>query len=143
MVSGQTNKARVVWSGEELNFTGHLGSGYHFELGGGENKVGGSPMEFLLAGAAGCTAVDVVMILQKQRQHVSGVEVAMTGKRAETMPKVYTEIDLVYLVRGDQVDPKAVERAISLSKEKYCSATAMLQRGGVKINTSYHIEQDD
>lgn len=142
-MSNQTNSARVVWKGEGLNFKGLLASGYEFELGGGENKVGGSPMEFLLAGAAGCTAVDVVMILQKQRQQISGIEVEIVGTRAETMPKVYTEIDLVYIVRGDHVNPKTVERAIALSEEKYCSATAMLRQGGVKINASYRIEQDN
>jgi len=138
----QTNSARIVWKGEDLNFEGHLESGYTFDMGGGDNKVGGSPMEFLLAGAAGCTAVDIVLILQKQRQRVSGVEVEVQGLRAESQPKVYTEINLLYIVRGDQVQPKAVERAISLSKEKYCSATAMLQRGGVRINCTYRLEQE-
>lgn len=140
-MSVQTNNARLVWKGENLNFEGYLGSGYEFDLGGGDDKVGGSPMEFLLAGMAGCTAVDVVLILQKQRQPVSGVEIEISGVRAETMPKVYTEIDLLYIVSGDQVDPQAVERAISLSEEKYCSASIMFRRGGVKINSSYRIEQ--
>ncbi len=141
-MSVQTNNARIVWKGENLNFEGQLGSGYEFDLGGGDDKVGGSPMEFLLAGMAGCTAVDVVLILQKQRQPVSGVEVEICGVRAETMPKVYTEIDLLYIVRGNQVDPQAVERAISLSEEKYCSASIMFRRGGVKITSSYRIEQE-
>ena len=136
------NSARIVWKGKGLNFTGHLGSGYTFDMGGGDNKVGGSPMEFLIAGMAGCTAVDVVLILQKQRQPISGVEVEVSGVRAETQPKVYTEIDLVYVVCGDHVDPQTVERAISLSEEKYCSASIMFRRGGVKITSSYRIEQE-
>ena len=105
-MSTHTNSAHIVWKGEDLNFEGHLGSGYTFDMGGGDNKVGGSPMEFLLAGVAGCTAVDIVLILQKQRQPVSGVEVEVHGVRAETKPKVYTEIDLLYIVRGNQVDPQ-------------------------------------
>ena len=141
-MSVQINNARIVWKGEALNFKGYLGSGYTFDLGGGDEKVGGSPMEFLIAGVAGCTAVDVVLILKKQRQSVTGVEVEVRGMRAETEPKVYTDLDLFYIVRGDNVDPQAVERAISLSEEKYCSASIMFRRSGVKINSSYRIDQD-
>jgi putative redox protein len=141
-MSVQKNSAHIVWKGEDLNFKGHLGSGYDFDMSGGEDKVGGGPMEFLLAGMAGCTAVDIVLILKKQRQQVSGVEIEISGARAETNPKVYTDIDLLYIVRGDNVDPQAVKRAISLSEEKYCSASVMFRRGGVKINSSYRIEQE-
>ena len=71
----QQNSGKTVWKGEGLNFQGSVGSGYEFDVGGGSDKIGGSPMEYLLVGVAGCTAVDVVSMLQKQRQNVTGVEV--------------------------------------------------------------------
>lgn len=141
-LSRQVNNAKVVWKGQGLNFQGHLGSGYSFDMGSGDDKVGGTPMEFLIAGLAGCTAVDVVLILQRQRQSISGVEVEISGTRAETEPKVYTDIDLLYIVRGQNISQKSVERAISLSEEKYCSASILFRRGGVKITSSYRIDQE-
>ena len=137
------NSARVIWEGEDLNFTGTFGSGFDFNMGGGPNKKAGSPMEFLIAGVAGCTAVDVVLILQKQRQKVSGVEVEATGARAPEPPQVYTEIELVYVVQGEGIDPAAVERAISLSEEKYCSASATFVQAGVTMRSTYRIEADE
>jgi putative redox protein len=134
------NSARVIWEGEDLNFTGTFGSGFDFNMGGGPNKKAGSPMEFLIAGVAGCTAVDVVLILQKQRQKVSGVEVEAIGARAPEPPQVYTEIELVYVVRGEDIDPGAVKRAISLSEEKYCSASNTFVQAGVTIRSTYRIE---
>ena len=141
-MSKQVNSAKIVWKGQGFNFEGHLGSGYQFDCGSGEDKVGGTPMEFLLAGVAGCTAVDIVNILQKKRQQISGVEVQVSGVRAETHPKVYTDVDLTYIIQGQDIDPSAVQRAIDLSEDKYCSASAMFRQGGVKINTSYRIEQE-
>lgn len=138
----QKNSAHITWKGEGLNFESQLGSGYQFEFGSGDDKIGGSPMEFLIAGMAGCAAVDVVLILQKQRQNISGVEVEVAGIRAETHPKVYTDVELIYIIRGKDVKPKAVEKAIRLSEEKYCSASALFRRGGVKLNSSYRIEQE-
>jgi putative redox protein len=128
------NSARVTWKGKDLEFAGTFGSGFDFDMGGGPNKKAGSPMEFLLAGVVGCTAVDVVLILQKQRQKVSGVEVEATGARAADPPQVYTEIELVYVVRGEDIDPAAVERAISLSEEKYCSASNTFVQRGYALN---------
>jgi putative redox protein len=139
----QKNSARVMWKGENLDFSGTFGSGFDFDMGGGPNKKAGSPMEFLLAGVAGCTAVDVVLILQKQRQKVSGVEVEATGARAPEPPQVYTEIELVYVVRGEDIDPAAVERVIALSEEKYCSASATFVQAGVAMRSTYRIESSD
>lgn len=139
-MSGPTNSARVAWKGESLDFAGTFGSGFDFEMGGGPDKKAGSPMEFLLAGVAGCTAVDVVMILQKQRQKVTGVDVEASGLRAEDYPMIYTEVELVYIIRGEDIDPQAVEKAIALSEEKYCSASAMFKQAGAKMNTSFRIE---
>ena len=138
----QKNSARVMWKGEELEFAGTFGSGFDFNMSGGPNKKAGSPMEFLLAGVAGCTAVDVVLILQKQRQKVSGVEVEANGVRAAEPPKVYTDVELVYVVRGEDIDPVAVERAISLSEEKYCSASSTFIQAGVTMHSTYRIESD-
>ncbi len=140
MMSVPKNSARVLWKGENLDFTGTFGSGFDFDLSGGPDKKGGSPMEFLLAGVAGCTAVDVVMILQKQRQKVSGVEVEISGARATDYPMVYTDVDLLYIIQGQDIDPKAVQKAIELSEEKYCSASAIFVRAGVKMRSSYRIE---
>ena len=135
------NSAKTIWKGEGLNFIGLTGSGYEFDVGGGVDKVGGSPMEYLLVGVAGCTAVDVVGMLKKQRQDVVGLEVEAVGTRADDHPKVYTEVTVTYLVRGRNIDPRAVERAINLSEEKYCSASAMFSRAGARIETKFKIEE--
>ena len=137
----QQYSAKTVWKGEGLNFKGIAGSGYQFDVGGGSDKIGGSPMEFLLVGVAGCTAVDVVGMLRQQRQDIAGVEVEAIGTRADEHPMVYTDVTLIYTIRGKNVDPKAVERAIRLSEEKYCSASAMFSRSGAQIDTIFKIEE--
>lgn len=137
----QQNSAKTVWKGEGLNFEGSVGSGYEFDVGGGSDKVGGSPMEYLLVGVAGCTAVDVVSMLKKQRQDVLGLEVEAVGTRADDHPKVYTAVTVTYIVRGRNIDPRAVERAINLSEEKYCSASAMFTRAGARVETKFKIEE--
>jgi putative redox protein len=98
-------------------------------------------MELLLIGMAGCTAYDVVSILEKKRQAVTGLEVSAQAERAEETPRVYTRIEIEYVVRGRAIKPKAVEDAIQLSEEKYCSASIMLGKTA-KISTSYRIEDD-
>ncbi|MCP5100283.1 MAG: OsmC family protein [Chloroflexi bacterium] len=133
--------ARVVWSGDKLNFDATLGSGYQLKLGSNPDETSGSPMELLLAGVAGCTAVDVVSMLRKMRQNIEGVEVEIKGARADDYPKVYTDAELVYIVRGSSIDADAVERAINLSKEKYCSASIMFKNAGVNFSSSYRIEE--
>ena len=135
------NSAKTVWKGDGMNFTGSVGSGYEFDVGGGSNKIGGSPMEYLLIGLAGCTAVDVVSILQKKRQDIVGVEVEAIGTRADDYPMVYTTVTLNYLVQGRNVDPRAVARAIQLSEEKYCSASAMFSRSGAEITINFAVEE--
>ncbi|MFL7838589.1 MAG: OsmC family protein [Candidatus Promineifilaceae bacterium] len=137
------NSAKVVWKGEGINFTGKVGSGYEFDVGGGSNKIGGSPMEYLLIGLVGCTAVDVVSMLEKQRQNVLGLEVAAVGLRADDYPMVYTDVTVNYLVLGKDIDPRAVERAIELSEEKYCSASAMFKRSGANIIITFEIIEVD
>ena len=135
------NSAKTIWKGEALNFTGITGSGYEFDVGGGPGKVGGSPMEYLLIGLVGCTAVDVVSMLKKQRQDIAGVEVEAVGARADTYPMVYTHVMVTYRIRGKDVDRRAVERAIQLSEEKYCSASAMFRRSGAELEISFEVEE--
>jgi putative redox protein len=123
-------KAKTVWKGK-MAFEGSAASGFTLPLdsnpeAGGENS-GFRPMELLLVGLAGCTAMDVISILQKKRQDVTAFEVrVLEAERAADHPRVYTKITLEYVVTGRGIDRVAVERAVTLSEEKYCSAQAML-----------------
>lgn len=138
-----TNKATISWKGKRLHFSGRLGSAYQFDLSGQANaENGGSSMEFLLAGVAGCTAMDVVHVLRKMRQPFTGFAVEIEGDRAADHPKVYTDVRITYVVQGEGVDPAAVEKAISLSQETYCSASVMFRRAGARITTDYRIEAE-
>ena len=91
--------AKVVWSGTDLQFRGSLGSGYEFDLNSNASQAGGSPMEFLLAGVAGCTAMDVISILQKMRQKVHDFSFEISGIRADEYYKIYTEVWITIFVR--------------------------------------------
>jgi putative redox protein len=122
-------KARVKLV-DGMMFVGESGSGHAVVMDGapeyGGRNLGIRPMEMLLIGLGGCTAFDVVQILRKGREQVSDCEVEVTAVRAETDPKVFTSIHLEYRVAGRDLAPAKVERAIQLSKEKYCSASIML-----------------
>lgn len=119
-------EARVVWK-EGLQFEAYAPTGHVLTLDSPQGKnAGPSPMGLILLALAGCTAMDVISILQKQRQPVSGLEVVVRAERAAEHPKVYTGYEVVYIVRGRSVDRGAVERAVALSEEKYCSVGAML-----------------
>lgn len=107
---------------------------------GGGRNLAPRPMETLLAGAGGCTAYDVVLILQRGRHAVSGCSVRLSAQRAETDPKVFTQLNLHFVVTGRGVPATAVERAVALSHEKYCSATAMLGRTAT-ITTSFEVRE--
>jgi putative redox protein len=102
---------------------------------------GPSPMQLFLMGLAGCTAMDVVSILEKKRQEVTGFEVNVVGNRALEHPRYYTDIVLEFVVRGRNISPQAVERAIELSETKYCSASANLKPTS-RITTRYRIEEE-
>ncbi len=113
-----------------MRFEVEAGSGHHVTLdaaehGGGHNE-GFRPMELLLVGLAGCTGMDVISILRKKRQEVTGYEVHVTGVRAEDHPMVFVEITVEHVVTGHHLQPGAVARAIELSEERYCGAGAML-----------------
>jgi putative redox protein len=101
-------------------------------------SAGPTPMELVLISLAGCSAMDVITILRKQRQPVAGLEVQVRGERSDDRPRVFTTIELRYLVRGAGVDPVAVRRAIELSQERYCPVWAMLGRH-VQIIPSFQI----
>jgi putative redox protein len=131
--------ATVTWQGEGLAFTAEVGSGYTFVMDSKAGEHAGSPMELLLAGVAGCTAMDVVSILQKMRQPLTGVQVTISGTRAADHPRVYTQATIHYTISGQDVDPDAVSRAIKLSKENYCSASIIFARAGVDIETDFTI----
>jgi putative redox protein len=126
--------ATVVWSkGLSFKGTGHA-SGFSLPLGSGENAEGAPdgfrPTELVLVGLAGCTAMDVISILQKKRQQVSGFEVKAHGERETEDPKRFTSFLVEYIVRGKGIDPAAVERAVFLSETKYCSVMATLRAAG-------------
>jgi putative redox protein len=105
--------------------TGHIAAMDGAPEGGGHN-LAPRPMELLLAGTGGCTAYDVVLILKRGRHAITGCSVKLQAERAEVDPKVFTKIHFVFTVTGDNLPRAAVERAIALSHEKYCSASAML-----------------
>ncbi len=122
-------KTRIKWI-EGVSFVAETGSGHSLVIDGapeaGGRNAGARPMEVVLAGTAACSAFDVVWILRKARQPVTDCIVEAEADRAPTEPKVFTRIRLRYRVAGRGLDPRQVERAVRLSKEKYCSATLML-----------------
>ncbi|RME66611.1 MAG: OsmC family protein [Alphaproteobacteria bacterium] len=117
-------QARVTWD-KGLAFVGETGSGHRLAID-GARQAGASPMELMLLGLGGCSSVDVVMILGRMRQPVTGCVCAIDAERAAEDPKVFTRIHLHYRVAGAGLDPAKVARAIALSAQKYCSASIML-----------------
>ncbi|MFV1973895.1 MAG: OsmC family protein [Thiohalobacterales bacterium] len=122
-------KARIKWL-EGAAFVGESGSGHSVVMDGprdsGGRDTGIRPMEMLLIGMGGCTAFDVMLILGKARQSVTDCVVEIDAERADTVPKVFTRIHVHFIVSGDGLSAKQVERAVRLSAEKYCSASIML-----------------
>jgi len=127
-----------------LSFNGSAPSGFSVELDAevevGGNQGGFSPLELLALGLGGCTGMDVISILQKKRQAVTAFEVRVNTQRATEHPKVWNQVLVEYIVAGKNIDPKAVERAIQLSAEKYCPAQNMLNKA-VRIDTRYEIRE--
>ena len=128
-----------------MRFEGSASSGHVLTMdaddaAGGENK-GFRPMELLLVGFGGCSGMDVISILRKKRQNVIGLEMNVKGVKAESYPHVYTEVHIEYVVKGKNIEGEAVERAINLSLDKYCSVGATLGKTG-KITHSYRIVED-
>jgi putative redox protein len=127
---------QVKWSHDRL-FEG-IGSNGATALMSPTDGPGVSPMQMLLLGMGGCTAYDVVDILEKQRQPLAGLELEITGARGEEQPKPWTQIHVLYRFRGDGLDAAKVERAIALSVEKYCGALATLA-GVAQVTHAYEI----
>ncbi|MBN8478908.1 MAG: OsmC family protein, partial [Burkholderiales bacterium] len=124
-------KARIKWN-EGVSFVAETGSGHALIIDGaprnGGRDLGARPMELVLAGAAACSAFDVVHILRKARQPIADCAVEASAERAEQPPQVFTRIRLEFVVAGRGLDRAQVERAVALSRDKYCSATAMLAK---------------
>ena len=130
-------QATVKWSGQ-MQFAG-TGNGGHSVLMDGENKAGNSPMELVLIALCGCTAYDVVSILQKKREPFTALEVIAHAEKAPDPPRVFTDIKLQYRVAGN-VALKAVEDAVRLSEERYCSVAAMLNKTA-RITYEIHLDK--
>ena len=128
-----------------MRFRAESGSGHSIVMdaspeSGGRN-AGVRPMEAMLSAVGGCTGMDVISILRKKRQNVTGYEVRVSGERSEEHPRVFTRIDVEHVVRGVGVDPAAVKRAVELSTDKYCSAIGMM-KAVAKIDVSFRVEAD-
>lgn len=138
-------KANIKWTGD-VSFTGTADSGHTVIMdgapdAGGQNK-GSRPMELVLVGTGGCTAFDVMHILRKSRQEVSGCVAELEAKRADTDPKVFTNIHIHFVITGKNLDPKKVQHAIELSATKYCSASIMLAKTA-KITHDFDIVESE
>lgn len=131
----------VRWH-EGMSFIAETGSGHLVAMDGapeaGGRDLAPRPMELLLAGTGGCTAFDIVLILKRGRHEVSGCEVKLQAERAETDPKVFTKINMHFVVTGKNLKPEVVERAVQLSADKYCSASIMLGKTAA-ISHSFEI----
>ncbi|PKH23874.1 hypothetical protein CIG19_10675 [Enterobacterales bacterium CwR94] len=130
-------QARVKWV-EGLTFLGESASGHQVLMDGNSGDKAPSPMEMVLMSAGGCSAIDVVSILQKSRQDVTDCEVKLTSERREEAPRIFTHINLHFIVSGKALKEAAVERAVTLSAEKYCSVAIMLG-AGVTITHSFEV----
>ncbi|WP_022962955.1 OsmC family protein [Halopseudomonas pelagia] len=135
-------KAQIKWVDGAM-FVGESGSGHTLVMDGppeaGGRNMGVRPMETLLIGLGGCASYDVVSILKKARQDIRDVHTQLEAERADTEPKVFTRIHLHFVVSGKNLKESQVKRAVELSAEKYCSASIMLGRAGVKMTHAYEI----
>jgi len=134
--------AKIQWI-DKVHFEATAESGHTIKLDGpadaGGKNQGSRPMELVLMGLGGCASYDVITILQKARQQVRDCVTQITATRAQTIPQVFETIHLHFIVTGTNLKPSAVERAIRLSAETYCSASTMLERGGVKITHDFEL----
>lgn len=131
-------KAKVSWI-DGMAFVGHSETGHKIVMDGDRQGGAPSPMEMVLMSAGTCSAIDVVSILEKARQKVVNVDVELSAERAETIPKVFTSIHLNFIVTGEDVAEKHVERAVKLSADKYCSVAKMLEHSAT-ITHGYEIK---
>lgn len=136
-------KTRITWL-EDMTYVARSPSGHALVLDGppelGGHNLGPRPMEMVLMGMGGCTAVDVVHILRKARQDLRGCELQVEAERADSDPKVFTRIRVHFILTGKDLSAKHVERAIELSAEKYCSASIMLGKTA-RISHTFEIRE--
>ncbi|MDN3485033.1 OsmC family protein [Pseudoalteromonas sp. APC 3224] len=133
-------QANVKWV-EGNTYIGRSNSNHNVVFDAGSDGAAPSPMEMVLMSIGGCSSVDVVSILKKTKQDFSSVDVQLTAERAETAPRVFTKINLHFVVTGKNVSEKHLERAVSLSAEKYCSVALMLDKT-VEITHSHEVVED-
>lgn len=135
-------KATVKWVDNRM-FLGESGTGHAVVMDGppdkGGRNMGVRPMEMILMGMGGCASFDVVSMLEKSRQNVSDCRVELEAERSDEIPAVFTKINLKFIVTGHELKENQVKRAVSLSAEKYCSASIMLSNAGVEITHDYEI----
>ncbi|NVK39559.1 MAG: OsmC family protein [Gammaproteobacteria bacterium] len=135
-------KARIKWV-QDAMFLGESGSGHSVVMDGPEDhggrNLGVRPMEMLLMGLGGCTSFDVMSILKKSRQNVVDCVAELEAERADEIPSVFTKIHVHFVVKGYGLKDAQVKRAVALSAEKYCSASIMLEKGGVEITHDYEV----
>lgn len=135
-------RSKISWV-DNVHFRANTESGHEIDIdgppdSGGQNR-GARPMELMLLGLGGCTSFDVVSILRKGRQSITGCEAEIEAERAQDDPRVFTRIHVHFTIRGHDVNPDKVQRAIELTARKYCSASIMLERGGVAISHDFEI----
>ncbi|MBT0722165.1 OsmC family protein [Tatumella sp. TA1] len=130
-------EAKVTWT-NGLRFVAESASGHQVVMDGNRGETGPSPMEMVLMSAGTCSAIDVVSILEKGRYEITGCEVRLTSTRREEAPRLFTHINLHFIVTGRALTEKAVERAVTLSAEKYCSVALMLGNA-VEITHSHEV----
>lgn len=133
-----TISATVKWT-DTLQFVGRAGESPAVVMDSSDGGSGPSPMQMVLLGVAGCTAIDVVLIMQKKRTRLHDFQVRITGEQAESDPQRFTRVHIEYLLAGEDIKPKAVEQAIRLSEEQFCSAMASLN---AEFSHSYRILND-
>lgn len=137
-------EARITYTGG-MQFVASSDSGHAVVMDAdrdvGGNNTGSRPMELLLMGLGGCSGMDIISILKKKKQEVSGLEAIVRGTMADEYPHRYTEIAIEYIVYGKGISEEAVKRSVQLSMEKYCSVKATLE-GSAKITFSYKILED-
>lgn len=129
-------KAEVKWVGDEL-FMGTSESGHTIVLDANGGALAPSPLENVLISLGACSSVDVVSILEKARQNIQGCKVEITAKRVDTVPKLFSDIHLHFVIEGNEISEKHVERAVKLSADKYCSVALMLNKS---VNITHDFE---
>lgn len=129
--------AQIEWQ-DNVHFIGTAPSGQTVHID-ADKQHGASPMELILLGLGGCASYDVVTILKKSRQNITDVRCQLSARRADAVPAVYTDIHLHFIITGTDIKDNQVERAVTLSADKYCSASRMLADGGVNITHSYEV----